>query len=278
MTLATTLDYPIIAVGDLHGRAAWLAKLVARLERLPEWPAARLVFLGDLGDRCDTVRAAVELVRQLLADKPGSTCVMGNHDLALVRAAGLDDLPPSPYWVERYGSSYDHRYTFESYLGRSPDANHGPEWVEELAALKAAMPADHRALFAGMPWCAEAEGHLFLHCGLSPEFDCPATVQLECLRRKLWERGIVHPKFGTKSDRMFTPEYPVWLGADRKASKFPLAYPGKVQVTGHEFTRRPDANAVRIRIDTSGGTTEPLTACLLRGPTAEPVFVFSNEE
>ena len=95
MTLATTLDYPIIAVGDLHGRAAWLAKLVARLERLPEWPAARLVFLGDLGDRCDTVRAAVELVRRLLADKPGSTCVMGNHDLKLARVlAGQARMEP----------------------------------------------------------------------------------------------------------------------------------------------------------------------------------------
>ena len=277
MTLATTLDYPLIAIGDLHGRAAWLEKLITRLERLPEWPAARLVFLGDLGDRCDTVHDAVELVRQLLLAKPGSTCVAGNHDLALTRAAGLDGLPPSPYWVDRYGSSYDHRYTFESYLGRPPAATHGPEWVEELAALKAAMPMTHKDLFAAMPWCAEAEGHLFLHCGLSPEFDCPAKVQVECLHRKLWARNVVHPKLGTKSDRMFSPDYPVWLGADRKASKFPLPYPGKVQVTGHEFTRRPDANAIRIRIDTSGGTTEPLTACVLRSPTDAPTFVFSDD-
>ena len=267
--LTVPSDKPLRIVGDVHGDATAFA-YAAATDRF-------VVQLGDLTDYGPDSAATLRIMFKLI-DQGRGLFVMGNHDLALVRAAGLDDLPPSPYWVERYGSSYDHRYTFESYLGRSPDANHGPEWVEELAALKAAMPADHRALFAGLPWCAEAEGHLFLHCGLSPEFDCPATVQLECLRRKLWERGIVHPKFGTKSDRMFAPEYPVWLGADRKASKFPLAYPGKVQVTGHEFTRRPDANAVRIRIDTSGGTTEPLTACLLRGPTAEPVFVFSNDE
>ena len=277
MTLPTALDYPIIAVGDLHGRAAWLAKLVARLEALPEWPAAKLVFLGDLGDRCDTVRDAVELVRQLILSKPGSTCVAGNHDLALTRAAGLDGRPPSPYWVERYGSSYDHAFTFRSYLGRPPRATRGPEWVEDLAALKAAMPADHVELFAALPWHAESEGHLFLHCGLSPDFDCPATVQLECLRRKLWHRSVVHPRFGTRSDRLFQPDYPAWLGADRRASKHPLPYPGKVQVTGHEYTRRPDADGVRIRIDTSGGTTEPLTGCLLRGPSEEPQFVFSSD-
>jgi len=38
----------------------------------------------------------------------------------------------------------------------------------------------------------------------------------------------------------------------------------------------PEASAVRVRIDTSGGVVEPLTACVLTGPQAEPVFVFSD--
>jgi serine/threonine protein phosphatase 1 len=261
MTLPTTLDYPIVAVGDLHGRADWLAGLVARLERLPEWPAAKFVFLGDLGDRCDAVKDAVT----------------GNHDLALVRATGLDGRPPSPYWVERYGKDYDHAFTFRSYLGRPPRARSGPAWVEDLAALKEAMPAEHRELFAAMPWVAEASGHLFLHCGLSPDLDCPPSVQVECLRRKVWSRDAVQPRLGTRSDELFTPDYPVWLGADRRLSKAPLPYPGKVQVTGHAYTRSPEVNAARIRLDTSGGTTEPLTACLLRGPTDPPEFIRSDE-
>ena len=76
--------------------------------------------------------------------------------------------------------------------------------------------------------------------------------------------------------RLLKPEYPVWLGADKRLSERPLALVGKVQVSGHIMTDAPDANAVRIRIDTSGGMREPLTACVLTGPTTPPQFVFSN--
>jgi serine/threonine protein phosphatase 1 len=69
----------------------------------------------------------------------------------------------------------------------------------------------------------------------------------------------------------------VWLGADKKLSGNPLPLASKVQVTGHVKVDAPDANAVRIRIDTSGGVCEPLTACVLTGPAAPPQFVFSSE-
>jgi serine/threonine protein phosphatase 1 len=276
MQLPAHVEYPIIAIGDLHGRVAWLDKLVAKLRRRADWPRAKLVFLGDLVDRSDGVKQLVARVLELLAEKPGSTCVTGNHDLALVNAAGLHDRPPPAYWVKRYRTHYDHEKTFFSYLDRAASCNPPEKWEQELAELKAAMPADHRAFLANLPWVAEAEGHVFLHNGLSPELDCPARVQLECLHRKLWDRAVVNPKFGTDSDRLFAPEYPVWLGADKKLSADPLPLPGKVQVSGHVKVDAPDASAVRVRIDTSGGTCEPLAACVLTGPRAAPEFVFSN--
>lgn len=275
MNLPTTLEYPVIAIGDLHGQLAWLDKLVSKLDRLPEWPAARLVFLGDLVDRNSSVKPLVARVMELIAAKPGSTCVMGNHDLALVRAAGLDG-EPSDSWARRYGDNYDHDATFKSYLGRRPQYHSIDDWRNDLRLLRDAIPADHRAFLAGLPWVAEAEGHLFLHNGLSPELDCPPSVQLECLRRKVWDRVVLNPRFGTDTDRLFNSEYPVWLGADKRLSANPLPYPGKVQVTGHFRVDQPDATAVRIRIDTSGGMREPLTACLLRAASAEPEFIFSN--
>jgi serine/threonine protein phosphatase 1 len=277
MQLPARVEYPVIAIGDLHGQIEWLDKLLARLRVRPEWDAARLVFLGDLVDRADTVKALVARVMELIAEKPGSTCVMGNHDLALVNAAALHDRPPPAYWVKRYASSYDHKWTFYSYLKRTPDYLPVGRWEQELADLKAAMPAEHRAFLAQLPWVVEAEGHIFLHNGLSPELDCPAHVQLACLHKKRWDRASVNPRFGTDTDRLFAPEYPVWLGADKKLSENPLPFPGKRQVSGHIKIDKPDANAVRIRIDTSGGIVEPLTACVLAGPTAEPVFVASNE-
>jgi serine/threonine protein phosphatase 1 len=275
MNLPTSVEYPVIAIGDLHGQVEWLDKLVAKLERLPEWPTARLVFLGDLVDRNDTVKELLARVMELVAVRPGSTCVMGNHDLALVMAAGLGG-PPSESWARRYADNYDHTPTFRSYLGKTPEYYSFEDWRNDLQLLRDAIPAAHRDFLAGLPWVAEAEGHVFLHNGLSPELDCPATVQVECLKRKVWTRETVNPRFGSAADRLFNPEYPVWLGADKKLSANPLPLPGKVQVSGHVRIDAPDVSPVRIRIDTSGGVREPLTACVLRGPAEPPEFVFSN--
>ncbi len=277
MPLPDTVEYPVMAIGDLHGRVEWLDRLIARLRQRDEWASARLVFLGDFVDRGPHVRETIDRVLALLAERPGSTAVQGNHDRALVRAAGLDGQPPSTFWARRYASHYDHQMTFQSYLGRTPDYHSTDDWGKDLAALKGAMPEAHRAFLAGLPWAVEAAGHLFLHNGLSPELDCPAALQVECLRRKRWDRAVVNPKFGTDTDRLFEPDYPVWLGADKKLSDRPLPYPGKVQVTGHRLVDAPDASPVRIRIDTSGGMHEPLTACVLRGPAEPPEFVFSNQ-
>jgi serine/threonine protein phosphatase 1 len=274
--LPTAVEYPVFAVGDLHGRVEWLDRLLTRLRAHPLWPTARVVFLGDLVDRCDAVKELVARVMEVTAERPGSSCVMGNHDLALVAAAGLDGRPPRPHWVRRYGEAYDHKPTFQSYLGRTPDYYSFADWEKDLADLRDAVPPAQRDFLANLPWVVEAEGHVFLHGGLSPELDCPAATQLHCLRKKLWDRGVVSPKLGTTTDREFRPDYPVWLGADKKLSADPLPLPGKVQVTGHVMVNAPDANAVRIRLDTSGGVREPLTACLLRGPSAAPEYVFSD--
>jgi serine/threonine protein phosphatase 1 len=276
MHLPTEVEYPIIAIGDTHGRVTWLEKLLKKLKRLPEWPDAKLVFLGDYVDRCDTVRELVDLIIQVIEDKPGSTALTGNHDLAFMRATGLDGLPPSKYWQQNYGMKYDHRYTFSSYLKRTPEYHSQDDWRNDLTALKEAIPAKHRDFFRALPWCATASGHLFLHNGLSGELDCTAEEQVQFMKQKVWQKALVRPVRGTVSESQFTPDYPVWVGADRGLSANPLPHPHLVQVSGHERVRLPDANRIRIRIDTSGGTVEPLTGCLLRSAKAEPVYIFSN--
>ena len=150
----------------------------------PEWPVVKLVFLGDLVDRNDTVKELVSRIIELIAEKPGSTCVMGNHDLALVKAAGLDG-PPSESWTRRYADNYDHVSTFISYLGKEPQYYTADDWRSDLRLLREAIPPEHCNLLVNLPWVAEAEGHIFLHNGLSPELDCPPSVQLECLKRKV---------------------------------------------------------------------------------------------
>lgn len=268
------LPYPVIAVGDLHGRLGWLDALVGRLRRLPEWPAARLAFVGDLVDRGPDVPGTVQRVMDLLAEK-GGACVMGNHDLALVGAAGLGG-DPDPFWVRKYAGYDGTDDTFRGYLGEVPDDHTAAGWDGWLNRLREAMPAAHREFLAGLPWVAEAEGHVFLHNGLSPELDEPAGVQLELLRRKRWA-GYATPKLGTVTAAEFKPGYPAWLGADKRLSGNPLPLPGRVQVTGHQRVDAAEASAVRIRLDTAGGVRPPLTACLLRGPDDPPVFVRSHD-
>jgi Calcineurin-like phosphoesterase len=275
MHLPAVVDYPLVAIGDLHGRRDWLAALVGRLRALPEWPDCRLVFLGDLVDRGPDVRGTLDLVIQLLRERPGSTVVSGNHDYGLLRAARLDGGPPSDYWTPHYGRNYDHESTFRSYLGREPNYTDFADWQKDLDELCEAMPKEHRELLAAMPWVAEAPGHVFLHNGLSPDLAESAEEQMAALRAQIWGDAL-HPIPGTRTAELWQTHYPVWLGADKRLSKDPLPLPGRVQVTGHMPVERPDVNGVRIRIDTAAGRREPLTGCLLRSATAEPVFVFSN--
>ncbi len=274
IVLPTTLNYPIVAVADLHGQHDELARLIGRLEALPEWPDCSLVFLGDFVDRNPKVSETIDLVLELLRRPPGGSAVMGNHDLALVRAAGLDGGPPSPYWVEGYRTRYDHNETFESYLGR-PAMAWASAWEEDLDALREAIPGEHREFLSSLPWLVEASGHLFLHAGLSPELGASAEEQVEALRAKRWDRKLLRPIAGTTSDALWRDEYPVWLGADKGLSASPLPHSGRVQVSGHVRVAVPEANAVRIRLDTSGGRGT-LTGCLLRSATAEPMFVASR--
>ena len=269
--LPTSLGYPIIAIGDLHGQRHELERLVEKLGARPEWPDCSVVFLGDFVDRNNGVRETIDLVLELLRRPAGGYAVMGNHDLALVRAARLDGGPPSPFWLEHYRTRYDHQQTFESYLGRTA-MSWGEEWVNDMDALRGAIPQQHQEFLASLPWLVEAPGHLFLHNGLSDELEATAGEQVEALRSRRWERSLLRPIPGRATDRLWEPEYPAWLGADRRLSACPLPHPGRVQVTGHERIRSPEVNEIRIRLDTSGGRGTP-TACLLRSATARPEFI-----
>jgi serine/threonine protein phosphatase 1 len=272
--LPTTLNYPVVAIGDLHGQRDELERLVERLEMRPEWPESALVFLGDFVDRGPDVRGTLDLVLKLLRRPAGGSAVMGNHDLALVRAARLDGGPCSPYWTERYRTRYDHDESFRSYLRRTAQTD-ADDWQTDLDALREAMPEEHKAFLGSLPWVVEAPGHVFVHCGLSPELQVGPEEQVRALRSKLWDRLSLRPVAGSPSDKLWKDEYPVWLGADRDLSTSPLPYPGKVQVTGHDRVPEPDVNDIRIRLDTSGGSGI-LTACVQRSADAKPVLVTSE--
>ena len=183
-------------------------------------------------DRGPNVRGTIDLVLELLRRPPGGSAVLGNHDLALVRAARVDAGLPSPYCVESYLTRYDCHETFESHLGRRA-MTWGDAWRKDLDALRAAMPDEHRSFLASLPWVVEAPGHIFVHCGLTPELAAGPEDQVEALRARRWDRKLLKPVPGTNTDLLWENDYPVWLGADKGLSASLLPYPGKVQVSGH---------------------------------------------
>lgn len=86
---ARLFDGPIDIVGDVHGEIDALRSLLGHLGYAPqgEHPQGRrLVFLGDLCDRGPDSPAVIEwvhgLVRRNLAQ-----CLLGNHELSLLRGA-----------------------------------------------------------------------------------------------------------------------------------------------------------------------------------------------
>jgi hypothetical protein len=78
---------PLDLIGDVHGELPTLSALIERLgyDELGGHPdGRRLVFLGDLVDRGLDSPGVVQLVRQLV-DAGRAQCVLGNHELNLMR-------------------------------------------------------------------------------------------------------------------------------------------------------------------------------------------------
>lgn len=78
---------PIDIVGDIHGEADALRRLLHTLgyNAHGEHPRGRrLVFLGDLCDRGPDSPAVIELVRGLV-ERDLAQCILGNHELNLLR-------------------------------------------------------------------------------------------------------------------------------------------------------------------------------------------------
>jgi serine/threonine protein phosphatase 1 len=160
-----------LVVADLHGHRTHFDALLV-------WAETQGVdHTVLLGDYCDNGPDMLGLFERLV-NRPKTTAIVGNHDLAALRAAGLGGAPPNPEWYERWNSRY----------GKTLAAVLGAVSADDLADR---FPAGVRVWLESLPWVAETPRYCFVHAGMEPESLRPQVQALHA--RTLPDNPEFHP-------------------------------------------------------------------------------------
>lgn len=220
----------VYAVGDIHGRADLLDRLLARVR---EDAAARserrkvLVFLGDYIDRGPESRRVIDLLAAEDPDGPERVFLKGNHEDAMLGFLASPEI--GFQWLGFGGAA-----TLRSY-GVDPHAAHVDGGFELLRReLARALPLSHRRFLDRLALCHEEGDYLFVHAGVRP---------------------------GIPLDRQ-DPDDLIWIRGAFLESREDF---GKTVVHGHSIAPLPELRANRIGIDTGAFATGVLTCLVLRG-------------
>ena len=225
----------IYAIGDVHGRADLLDRLLSRIDaHIVAHPVVRPVHLL-VGDYIDRGPASREVLDLLINCSQGREMVFlrGNHDTF------IDEFLTNP-GVLRDWSKIGGLETLMSY-GLQPSINADATIQKELAkGLERALPETHRVFLKGLISSFICGGYFFVHAGVRPGI--PLTKQRD--DDLLWIRDefLLHEE-----------EF------------------GKIVVHGHTPVRELDIRQNRINIDTGAYVTGRLTCLVLEGDRAEPL-------
>lgn len=225
----------IYAIGDVHGRADLLDRMVSRIDKhVVANPVTRPVclFVGDYIDRGPGSRDVLDI---LLNCAQGREMIFlrGNHDALVPRF--LKDPTTLSDWSRIGGLE-----TLMSY-GLKPSLNPDAETQKELArALNATLPEDHRRFLDALLSSFTCGDYFFVHAGVRPGI--PLARQNE--NDLLWIRD----EFLLHEERF-----------------------EKVIVHGHTPVRGIDIRPNRINIDTGAYATGRLSCLVLEGDRVEPL-------
>lgn len=151
-----------MAVADLHGHADLFLTLVAHLDAALGDDYG-LVTLGDYVDNGPQVRELLDALIALKAARGGRFVpILGNHDLALLRALGWPGDAPDERWYARWSQRYwDPRGETPRQYGRGSQPRSAAAFAELLP-----VGHPHRELLAGLPWFHDTGEYLFVHAGM----------------------------------------------------------------------------------------------------------------
>lgn len=225
----------IYAIGDVHGRADLLDRLLSRIDaHTVANPIARPVHLlvGDYIDRGPGSREVLDL---LIDCAQGREVVFlrGNHDNF------IGDFLKNPATLQDW-SKIGGLETLMSY-GLKPSINADAAMQIELAkALEHALPQAHRTFLGGLISSFTCGGYFFAHAGVRPGI--PLKKQRD--DDLLWIRDEF---------LLYEEDF------------------GKIVVHGHTPVRELDIRPNRINIDTGAYVTGRLTCLVLEDDRAEPL-------
>ena len=155
----------IIAVGDLHGVAEPLDRLI---EKLNLDQSDMLIFIGDYVDRGPESKRVVDKLLDLKMKYEHVYFLMGNHEDMLLGSLGYPAVVSSfETWIYNGGSA-----TLRSY-GMSNDEilNLARMWddAERGNRIIKLIPKSHIEFFKSLYLFVETESYFFCHAGVSPD-------------------------------------------------------------------------------------------------------------
>lgn len=217
-------------VGDIHGRLDLLDLLLDKIHADMDMRAPRptmLVFVGDLIDRGPASAEVVERLRTYSHPGVRPVFLLGNHEEVLLRILeGDSSLLPS--WLQFGGAQCLRSY------GVDPARLRGLTEPRKIAAIKAAVPAEHVEFMNGFVDTCRFGDYLLVHAGIRPGVDLNEQRQSDL-------RWIREPFLRDDTDHGF------------------------VVVHGHTIHPEVEERANRIGIDTGAFATGVLTALGIEG-------------
>ncbi len=177
------------AIGDIHGCANLLAKLIEQIaNEAAERPGDKvsLVCLGDYVDRGPDSRGVIDMLLKLSASERVDCCFLkGNHDQLLLDF--LENPEVGPEWCNFGG-----RETLACYGAPLPYQRSGPEdWAAIQDRFRELLPTEHLTFLQGLIPSHQLGDYFFAHAGARP------GVRLEDQREEdlLWIRQpfLKHP-------------------------------------------------------------------------------------
>ena len=156
----------VYAVGDIHGRADLLIRLMQDLRE----DSARgeyegrpiLIFLGDYVDRGFQSKEVIDVLLSDIVSPFETYFLKGNHEAAMIQF--LTDPSIGPRWAEYGGAE-----TLVSYGVQPPRTRTSVEdWMQASEALNGALPPEHLHFLSNLDLSVRVGDYLFVHAGVRP--------------------------------------------------------------------------------------------------------------